>query len=101
LENNPFFSIILPVFNRENCINRAIQSILDQEFNNWELIVVNDASIDGTKEILDKIDNPQIRVIHNEVNLERCVSRNVGIEQAKGEYICFLDSDDYHLSFHS
>jgi glycosyltransferase involved in cell wall biosynthesis len=100
LVNNPFFSIILPVFNRENRINRAIQSVLDQEFNNWELIIVNDASTDGTKEILDKIDNPQIRVIHNEVNSERCVSRNIGIEHAKGEFICFLDSDDYHLPFH-
>ena len=100
MENNPFFSIILPVFNRENRINRAIQSILDQEFNDWELIIVNDASTDGTKEILDKIDYPQIRVIHNEVNLERCVSRNIGIEHAKGEFICFLDSDDYHLPFH-
>jgi glycosyltransferase involved in cell wall biosynthesis len=100
LENNPFFSIILPVFNRENRINRAIQSILDQEFNDWELIIVNDASTDGTKEILDKIDYPQIRVIHNEVNSERCVSRNIGIEHAKGEFICFLDSDDYHLPFH-
>lgn len=100
MENNPFFSIILPVFNRENHVIRAIQSILDQEFNDWELIVVNDASTDGTNEILDKIKNPQVRVIHNEVNLERCVSRNIGIEQAKGEYICFLDSDDYHLSFH-
>jgi glycosyltransferase involved in cell wall biosynthesis len=100
LENNPFFSIVLPVFNRENRINRAIQSILNQEFNDWELIVVNDASTDGTKEILDKIKNPQIRVIHNEVNLERCVSRNIGIEHTKGEFICFLDSDDYHLPFH-
>ncbi len=100
MENNPFFSIVLPVFNRENRINRAIQSILNQEFNDWELIVVNDASTDGTKEILDKIKNPQIRVIHNEVNLERCVSRNIGIEHTKGEFICFLDSDDYHLPFH-
>jgi glycosyltransferase involved in cell wall biosynthesis len=100
LENNPFFSIILPVFNRENRINRAIQSIIYQEFINWELIVVNDASTDGTKEILNKIKNSKIRIIHNEVNLERCVSRNIGIEQANGEFICFLDSDDYHLPFH-
>ena len=100
MENNPFFSIILPVFNRENRINRAIQSIIYQEFINWELIVVNDASTDGTKEILNKIKNSKIRIIHNEVNLERCVSRNIGIEQANGEFICFLDSDDYHLPFH-
>jgi glycosyltransferase involved in cell wall biosynthesis len=90
----------LPVFNRENRIARAIQSILDQDFENWELIVVNDASTDGTKVILDQIQDLRIRVIHNEKNLERCISRNLGIESAKGEFICFLDSDDYHLSKH-
>jgi glycosyltransferase involved in cell wall biosynthesis len=90
----------LPVYNREKRISRAIQSILDQEFEDWELIIVNDASMDGTKEILDEIQHPSIKVIHNEKNLERCNSRNVGIEQACGEFICFLDSDDYHLPEH-
>ncbi len=61
---------------------------------------MNDASTDGTKEILDEIQHPKIKVIHNETNLERCNSRNVGIEQARGEFICFLDSDDYHLPEH-
>ncbi len=90
----------MPVYNREKRISRAIQSILDQEFKNWELIIVNDASTDGTKEILDQIQHPRIKVIHNKKNLERCNSRNVGIERALGEYICFLDSDDYHLPEH-
>jgi glycosyltransferase involved in cell wall biosynthesis len=90
----------LPVFNREKSITRAIQSILDQEFENWELIIVNDFSKDGTKAILDQIQHPKIKVIHNTTNLERCVSRNLGIESAKGEFICFLDSDDYHLPQH-
>lgn len=90
----------MPVYNREKRISRAIQSILDQEFENWELIIVNDASTDGTKEILDQIQHPRIKIIHNEKNLERCISRNVGIEQACGEFICFLDSDDYHLPTH-
>ena len=90
----------MPVFNRENRIARAIQSILDQDFENWELIVVNDSSTDGTKVILDQIQDPRIRVIHNEKNLERCISRNLGIEQARGEFISFLDSDDYHLPEH-
>jgi glycosyltransferase involved in cell wall biosynthesis len=90
----------LPVFNREKSITRAIQSILDQEFENWELLVVNDASSDGTKEILDQIQDPRIKVIHNETNLERCISRNLGIESASGQFICFLDSDDYHLPQH-
>ncbi len=100
MESKPFFSIVIPVFNRKNRIENAIESILNQEFTNWEIIIVNDASTDGTKEILDKIIHPQIRVIHNEVNLERCISRNIGIEHACGEFIGFLDSDDYHLPFH-
>ena len=91
---------MIPVFNRKNRIDNAIESILNQEFTNWEIIIVNDASTDGTKEILDKIIHPQIRVIHNEANLERCISRNIGIEHACGEFIGFLDSDDYHLPFH-
>jgi len=90
----------LPVYNREKSITKAIQSISNQEFENWELIVVNDASSDGTKAILDQIQHPKIKVIHNTSNLERCVSRNLGIESAKGEFICFLDSDDYHLPQH-
>ena len=73
---------------------------MDQEFENWELIVVNDASTDGTKVILDRFQHSKIKVIHNESNLERCNSRNLGIESANGEFICFLDSDDYHLPEH-
>ncbi|MFM7681209.1 MAG: glycosyltransferase family 2 protein [Bacteroidota bacterium] len=92
--------MILPVFNREKRISRAIQSVIDQEFENWELIVINDASTDGTKEILDQIKHSKINIIHNVTNLERCASRNLGIDSAKGEFICFLDSDDYHLPEH-
>jgi glycosyltransferase involved in cell wall biosynthesis len=73
---------------------------LDQEFEKWELIVVNDASTDGTKAILEQIQHSKIKVIHNETNLERCISRNLGIELAEGDFICFLDSDDYHLPQH-
>ncbi len=73
---------------------------MDQEFEKWELIVVNDASTDGTKAILEQIQHSKIKVIHNETNLERCISRNLGIELAEGDFICFLDSDDYHLPQH-
>jgi glycosyltransferase involved in cell wall biosynthesis len=62
---------------------------LDQEFENWELIVVNDASTDGTKVILDQIQHSKIKMIHNKMNLERCNSRNLGIELAEGDFFCF------------
>jgi glycosyltransferase involved in cell wall biosynthesis len=98
---SPFFSIIIPVYNRENRIAKAIDSILNQSYNNWELIIVDDASTDNTEKVL-KIFLKDERVIYikNSFNKERCISRNIGIEKAKGKYICFLDSDDYHLPNH-
>ncbi len=100
LSNDIFFSVIIPVYNREKYITRAIDSILKQEFESWELILVNDASTDGTKKIIDSIHHPKIKAIHNEANKERCASRNIGIAASMGKYICFLDSDDYHLPNH-
>lgn len=95
-----FFSVIIPVYNRANYILKAVDSILQQSFTNWELIIVNDASTDKTKQILDQINHPRINIIHLEKNIERCASRNLGIENAKGRFIAFLDSDDYHLPYH-
>ncbi|MFN5032412.1 MAG: glycosyltransferase [Flavobacteriia bacterium] len=95
------FSIILPTYNRAHRINRAIESILEQRYSAWELIIVDDASTDNTEELIQPyLSDSRIRYIKNEINQERCVSRNIGIEAAKGDYICFLDSDDYHLPHH-
>ena len=98
--NKPFFSIIIPAYNRAHSIKKAIASILNQTFNDFEIIIIDDASIDNTKEVIDEIEDPRINYYRNETNQERCISRNKGIELAKGEYICFLDSDDYHLPNH-
>jgi glycosyltransferase involved in cell wall biosynthesis len=96
-----FFSIILPTYNRAHRIEKAIKSILEQSFSDWELIIVDDASIDDTEGVIQPyLSDSRIRYIKNESNQERCVSRNTGIQNAKGEYICFLDSDDYHLPDH-
>lgn len=100
--NFPFFSIIIPLYNREKYISRAIESVLNQRFNDFELIVVDDCSIDDSAKIVKHYSQKDSRIIYikNERNLERCVSRNRGIQISKGKYICFLDSDDYHLPFH-
>jgi glycosyltransferase involved in cell wall biosynthesis len=96
-----FFSIILPTFNRAHRLNRAIDSILSQTFIHWELIIVDDASTDDTSSFIQPYQSDdRIRYIRNESNMERCISRNIGIEAAQGEFICFLDSDDYHLPHH-
>lgn len=97
----PFFTIVLPTFNRAALIPRSIESILRQDFLSWELIIVDDASTDDTQSVLSHfIHDARIKVIRNEINLERSKTRNRGIEAANGEFICFLDSDDYWSPAH-
>lgn len=98
--NDPFFSIIIPTFNRENAIERCINSVLNQSYQNFEIIVVDNDSRDNTIQVVNSILDNRITLISNPKNLERCVSRNIGIEKAKGSHICFLDSDDYFLDNH-
>lgn len=98
--NIPFFSVIIPTYNRASFIKKAIQSVIDQTFTDFELIVIDDASTDNTGEIVQSFSDSRIIYVRNETNFERCISRNKGITLAKGNYICFLDSDDYHLPNH-
>lgn len=99
-----FFSIIIPVYNRGSRINGAIESVLNQTYTNWELIVVDDGSTDDTKTQILKYANLDTRINYiYQKNSERSVARNNGIRISKGNWICFLDSDDTyhqkHLSF--
>jgi glycosyltransferase involved in cell wall biosynthesis len=90
------FSIIMPTYNRVHYIADAIQSVLVQSYKNWELIVVDDASTDNTKEIINEFlhKSQQIHYIKQDKNRGPSAARNVGISKARGEYIAFLDSDD-------
>jgi len=94
----PFFSIIVPTYNRAHLISKAIESVIAQSFVNWELIIVDDGSTDKTMDLIASYQekDTRIRYIYQE-NAERSAARNNGIDHAKGEYICFLDSDDYYL----
>jgi glycosyltransferase involved in cell wall biosynthesis len=97
----PYFSIIIPTYNRAHLISKAIDSVIAQTYENWELIFVDDGSTDKTKELIlsyQKKDE-RIRYIYQD-NSERSVARNNGIDNANGQYICFLDSDDYYLPDH-
>lgn len=91
------YSIIIPVYNAEKTLSRAIDSVINQTYHSWELILVNDGSIDNSKEIMQNYSerDQRIRVI-NQKNTGPGLSRNVGIEIAKGDYITFLDADDYY-----
>jgi GT2 family glycosyltransferase len=91
----PAVSIILPAYNRRHVIGRAIDSVVAQSFQDWELIVVDDGSTDGTDEVMDRSD-PRIRLIHQS-NRGAAAARNHGIAEARGQFIAFLDSDDEWL----
>lgn len=94
-----FFSIILPTFNRANLIQKAILSVVNQSCSDWELIIIDDGSTDNTEEVVLSFQDSRIKYFYQK-NAERSVARNNGVRRARGEWICFLDSDDYFLSNH-
>jgi len=95
----PFFSIIIPVYNRADIIMRTIDSVLNQIFKNFEIIVVDDGSKDNTAEVIKSIPDARVKYIYQN-NAERSVARNNGANHANGEYLIFLDSDDTFDSNH-
>lgn len=90
------FSIIVPAYNAEKCIEKCIRSVIQQSCQDWELIIVNDGSIDGTRSIIDRYakEDKRIFCVHKQ-NSGQLFARRSGIEIAQGDYILFLDSDDY------
>lgn len=93
-------SIIIPVYNRERVLARAIRSVKAQTFNNWELIIVDDCSTDGTFDIANGFRDDSIRVFRAEKNGGAGAARNLGFRMSKGKYIALLDSDDvFHPDF--
>ena len=87
-------SIIMPSYNTAPYIMETIQSVLDQTYTNWELIIVDDCSADNTNEILAEIHDERIKYFRNEKNFGAAVSRNKALREAKGQWIAYLDSDD-------
>lgn len=87
-------SIIMPSYNTAPYIRETIQSVLDQTYQNWELIIIDDCSTDNTDEVVASIKDERIRYYHNEKNSGAAVSRNRALREAKGRWIAFLDSDD-------
>ncbi|MBU0470743.1 MAG: glycosyltransferase family 2 protein [Nanoarchaeota archaeon] len=100
------FSIITPTYNRANIIERAIDSLISQTFKSWELIVIDDGSKDDTLSRLCRYSsNEKIKILQQTTNSGPGAARNKAIQQAKGNYLTFLDSDDYyrpnHLEYHA
>ena len=91
---NPLVSIIMPVYNRVDVITTAIDSVLNQTYRNIELIIVDDGSVDGTRQLLNNIENNKVNVIFHEKNKGSSGARNTGLIHSHGEIIMYLDSDN-------
>jgi len=96
IDKNPLVSIVMPAYNAGDFLCSSIDSILNQTYKNFEFIIVNDASTDGTSKILNqyKKQDKRIKVITNKINLGISRSANIGISEAKGEFIARMDADD-------
>jgi glycosyltransferase involved in cell wall biosynthesis len=97
MKNAPLVTVIIPTYNRAHLLSRAIRSVLCQTFQEWELIIVDDGSVDNTEEIVKSFSDPRIRYIRHQANRGSSAARNTGIQMARGKYIAFLDSDDEWL----
>ena len=90
-------SVIMPAYNGERFIREAIQSIINQSYKNWELLVIDDCSKDKTVEIIKEFNDERIRFIQNKTNMGIAYNNNMGIEKSRGKYIALLDDDDVAL----
>ena len=90
-------SIIMPSYNTAKFIEETVNSVLNQTYTNWELIIVDDCSTDNTDEVVSQFNDERIKYIKNEKNSGAAISRNRALQEAKGKWIAFLDSDDVWL----
>ena len=96
---HPVVSIMMPAYNAEKYIGQAIESVLAQTFQDWELLIVNDGSTDRTPEIISRYPDARIRTFH-QANGGEASARNTALAHAQGEYLAFLDADDLYLPEH-
>ena len=92
--STPLVTVVIPTYNHARYLGRALQSVIDQTYTNWEVVVIDNHSMDDTDEVITSYADPRINYlkIHNHGVI--ATSRNAGIRAAKGEWIAFLDSDD-------
>lgn len=95
--NNPFISIIVPLYNKEDSIGDTINSILSQDFDNFEILIINDGSTDDSLRIIENFEDSRIKIF-SQKNKGISFSRNRGIKEATGNWVMFLDADDKLLT---
>jgi glycosyltransferase involved in cell wall biosynthesis len=95
----PFFSVIIPVFNRADILEQALRSVLAQTFQDFEIVVVDDGSRDRPEDVVAKVSDPRIRLVR-QPNAGGAAARNKGFDEARGRFVALLDSDDRFLPHH-
>ena len=90
----PFFSVVIPTYNCAEFLQRSLESVFSQTYQDFEVIVIDNSSTDNTENVLDSVDDKRLTVIKVNNNGIIAHSRNKGIENAKGKWVAFLDSDD-------
>src|SRR5438128_2256003 len=93
----PKVSVIIPTYNRAGFLRAAVQSVLDQTFTDFDVVIVDDASQDETQSVVERLQDKRIRCIRHPTNRRIAATRNTGIVNSTGEYIAFLDDDDQWL----
>ena len=94
LSTKPKVSVIIPTYNRASLLQEAIDSVLNQTYTNWEVIIVDDASEDNTEKVVKAISDSRVHYIRHSQNKGGADARNTGIDNSQGDYVAFLDSDD-------
>lgn len=89
-----FFTVIIPLYNKENFIQKTIESVLNQSFDDFEILIIEDCSTDNSKKKVLDIQSDKVKLIQHSQNKGLSASRNTGIQNAKSDYIAFLDADD-------
>lgn len=90
----PFFSIVIPLYNKQNFIANTVQSVLNQDFSDFELLIIDDCSTDKSKYIATQFNDSRIKIISHQINKGLSATRNTGIKIAASKFIAFLDADD-------
>ncbi|WP_276974283.1 glycosyltransferase family A protein, partial [Flavobacterium filum] len=95
----PFYSIIIPLYNKEKAIEKTLKSVFQQSFTDYEVLVINDGSTDKSEEKVKRFSDERLRLISTE-NRGVSQARNLGISESKGKLVAFLDADDYWFPNH-
>lgn len=99
-DTTPLVSVVIPTYNRSKELARAIKSVLNQTYQNFEILVVDDGSEEDLRVVCDSFNDQRIKFLRNDTHINANVARNRGIKEAQGEYIAMLDSDDEYLPHH-